>query len=373
MWLIPAVTAIFLLCVSFFFFPLIFLFFIPQSRKRNASLSLPLSVDVLLPCRNEEVTLALTLRSVFEARAEMLSLFPDVRLQVICGLDDCTDTTEAVAKNLGAQVHHFKHRSKWKVIADLIEQSSADWIALADCGAVWDRRFLRNVVPFMASADVSGFAPSYSADGAGLFGRIHWALESMLKSLENVAGGPVSVHGATVLYRSDVLKDALHILAGRVWINDDVTLPLIIRALNPEMRMIYSRNRKMGFVVCDRASRKPSQENNSRRRVSQGNIQWVFFLLPFVRQLNSIVFGLAQRRVVRLFWGVVPVSCAVSAGLFAFQYFPAGTPVRTFAAALSAAGVLAAALKIKGFESSLAALAAAVLRSPEKVEDIRWN
>lgn len=373
MWLIPAVTAIFLLCVSFFFFPLISQFFYPQSRKKNASSGLPLSIDVLLPCRNEEVTLALTLRSVFEARDEMLSLFPDVRLQVVCGLDDCTDKTEAVAKKFGAQVHYFKHRSKWKVIADLIEQSSADWIALADSGAVWDRRFLRNVVPYMAGSDVSGFAPSYSAEGAGLFGRIHWTLEAMLKSLENVAGGPVSVHGATVLYRSDVLKDALQILAGRVWINDDVILPLVIRALNPDLRMIYSRNRKMGFVVSDCASRQPSQENNSRRRVSQGNIQWVFFLLPFVRQLNSIVFGLAQRRVVRLFWALVPVSCAVSAGLFAFQHFPSGTPVRVFAAALTAAGVLAAALKIKGFESSLAAIAAVFLRSPEKVEDVRWN
>jgi hypothetical protein len=118
----------------------------------------------------------------------------------------------------------------------------------------------------------------------------------------------VSVHGATVLYRRERLVDALKVLAGEVWLNDDVAVPLTLRLRNPGMRLAYMTGSERGGSeapgwVSDVGVRSEMDvEYRRRRRMVIGNLQWIRgLLLPrfFERPLVSLV---ALRRVFRVFW-----------------------------------------------------------------------
>jgi cellulose synthase/poly-beta-1,6-N-acetylglucosamine synthase-like glycosyltransferase len=373
MWLIPAMIAFAFLMMSLFLFPALMSLLSPIERPSKRPLMIPKTIDVLIPCHNEEGRLAATLQSIFDAADELTLHFPETRVQVFCGLDDCTDKSESELQKFHVNVRHFRFRSKWRVITALIDESRADWVALADCGVVWDRRFLRNALPYLAQTDVAGFSPSYLPFKCGILGRIHWSLEALIKSLENKSGGPVSVHGASVLYRSDLLKDALRVLVGRIWINDDVVLPLMIRSLNPAYRMIYSRNRKMGYVVRDCAVRAAGTEKAARLRVSRGNLQWLIFLFPFAARLNKRVIALLMRRVVRLFWALIPLLCALSAGLLVFESIDVDVLPRTTISLALVLFIVFCAKKVSGFEASLKAFWAFFFGPADHGEDVLWN
>jgi cellulose synthase/poly-beta-1,6-N-acetylglucosamine synthase-like glycosyltransferase len=373
MWLMPAVFAALLLVVSLFMFPVLLAIVKPFRKETALQLRFPKSIDVLIPCHNEEGRLRLTLQSVSNAIAEMHAYFPDIGVQVICGLDCCTDGSAADAERFNARIIKLNFRSKWKVINALVSGSQSQWTALVDCGIVWDKRFLRNAVSYLASPDVVGFSPSYSTLNAGFLSRLYWSLEAFIKSIENKVGGPVTVHGATVLYRTELLKSALKLLTGRTWLNDDVVLPLVIRALNPDQRIIYSRNIRMGFCVCDHASRAAENEKAARTRVSKGNLQWMANLLPFLWVWSKPVFVLSLRRVFRLFWALIPLLLGISLALFAFEYSPGGLWIKSLAAIVSLIIVVKCALKIPGFVSSLKALRSLLIGPWEQGEEVLWK
>ncbi|MEY2988035.1 MAG: hypothetical protein RJB13_1556 [Pseudomonadota bacterium] len=373
MWLMPAVLAAILLLVSLFAFPVIVALLSPAKKMNSQPSDLPHSIDVLIPCHNEEGRLRLTLQSVFEAVDHLQFLFPEISVQVICGLDDCTDGSADDAKLYGAHVVNFKFRSKWKVIHALASESRGQWIALVDCGVVWDKRLLRNAISYLASADVVGFSPTYSTWKSGFLSKWFWSLEAFIKSIENVAGGPISVHGATILYRTDYLKTALRFLAGRKWINDDVVLPLVMRALNPNQRIIYSRNKKMGFCVCDHAGRSDLNEQAARLRVSKGNLQWMASLLPFLWFWNKSVFVLSLRRFFRLLWVLVPIFLGLSLSLFAIEYGSGEMWIRILIVIVLFVIALRYAQKIPSFNSSLKAIRSLLVGPWDQGEEVLWK
>jgi hypothetical protein len=282
----------------------------------KSSLQTIRSLDILIPCHNEHGRLKTTLRAVSVAVAQAHLLFPDIKIQITVGLDACTDESLSDTLGFDVKIRNFDFKSKWKVLCELTANSNADWIAFVDAGCAWDSRLLRNAIPYFMMRQVMCVAPRYHVPGSGLAARVFWTIEAWLKTLENRSGGPVSVHGATTFYRRRELIQALNLLAGRTWINDDVVIPMTLHMTCPQAKILYARNRLAGFSVFDFAPRNSKFENIARARIAHGNLQWINHLLPLVWQWNQRTFLIAMRRVCRLFWSLVPLGFLLSFNLW---------------------------------------------------------
>jgi glycosyltransferase involved in cell wall biosynthesis len=251
-------------------------------RSGTASAGAIASLDVLIPAHDEAATIGATLASLRAAGAQ----------RIIVGADACSDDTAARARTAGAEVREFSFRSKWRVLRALVDASNAEWVAFVDAGALWPADLLTRAAE-KAGAGVAALAPSYRPARASRAERLHWAVEAWLKRQENKSSGPVSVHGATVLYRREALRSAFTLLEGGEWLNDDVVIPSAIHITAPELRVEY-----LDACVSDLGL---GAEGRRRDRLVRGNLQWVRFLLPQLRR-NPAAFTVALRRVFRLFW-----------------------------------------------------------------------
>ena len=374
MWLlIVLVSAILFLNLALFLFPMISALFFKKKSRLGENIKKTRTLDIIIPCHNDAAHLALTLQSIGTSMGELCRCFEGVNVQTVCGLDSCTDESAQEASKFPVTLRRFEFKSKWRVLNQLIQESNADWIALADCGVVWKKNLLRNAYPYFCDQEIVGIAPSYKLLKENTLNRVHWTLEKILKSLENRSGGPVSVHGATVFYRSHSLKKALRLLEGRHWTNDDVILPTIVRAIHPNQRIVYCTNLHMGFSVEDNAPRINHKERQARMRVSHGNVQWLNHILPFVWRWNKALFITCLRRVFRIFW-IAPV-LAVCFAMILLSLRIANVTQQT-ALIYSIAGTLILAIasrKVSSANASISALKRFILRPRTGEELIKWS
>lgn len=295
---------------------------------------IPESIDILIPAHNEAATIAPTLTSVQRAIRHLEAAFPgicpDVHIHV--GADACTDNTvETVKRFPDVLLSEFPtHKSKWKTLQTLCMDSQADWIFLVDAGAVWPDAFLSNAVRrIMHAPRLSAICPSYQPIRAGRLSRLVWQIEFLLKRLEGICGGPVSVHGATVGYKAGPLKRVLKHLDGRDWLNDDVVIPLTLRALFPDSVVLYPAGE-----IFDEGIRTEGREIQRRQRIATGNLQWASHLLPDCFRRNPVAGLLAIRRLFRILWAYWLALAAICLALM--------NPVIGIAIILLATGVLVA-------------------------------
>jgi hypothetical protein len=213
----------------------------------------------------------------------------------------------------------FPPQGKWKTIKAVSERSSADWIVLVDAGTLWDETFLTEAFRRVGrTPGAIAFAPTYRPMNAGWIHRALWRLETALKSMENGCGGPVSLHGATVGYRSDLIKKTLARLGEDSWLNDDVVIPLVMRSIHPDGVILYP----VGTIRDAGVKEKPDLAR--RRRMLLGNAQWIRALLPDCLRQNPVAGMLAFRRLFRVFWAYWFVFTAVGLAFsFRFAVIPA--------------------------------------------------
>jgi cellulose synthase/poly-beta-1,6-N-acetylglucosamine synthase-like glycosyltransferase len=374
MWWILLLISIVLGILACPFFPFFSFYFFRNKEKDEEQLTEVNSFDVLIPCHNEKNRLRETLASIQCAKDEARKIFQKLSVNVFVGLDSCTDDTVSDADGYAVAIRSFSYSSKWRVLQELVHCSSADWVAFVDAGAIWDKRILRNALPYLCLENLSCFAPGYRVGTAGRVSRNLWLLEAFLKTIENKSGGPVSVHGATVFYRRESLVAVLKALSGRNWLNDDVALPLMLRVLFPLQKILYAANDAGGFVVTDSSPRQKSQEANARMRMVQGNLQWIRFLTPVAHRLSPHVLVVSLRRVFRLIWAL-PVTLFILA-LFSAAFEHAIVrgrilwPVVIFFFALS---IALAIIKNPAFRASMHALLTISGRKSQLEDDFKWS
>lgn len=269
-----------------------------------------LKLEILVAAYNEAQIVTQTLESIeLSARRLITSLGEQhnlVEIQITVGLDHCTDETAAQVSAFASgsrlqirSVENLGESGKWNTVQMLIQQSQADWVALVDCGSVWNVQLLQAAWPALWDANVLGVAPSYAPKKSGLLERLNWKLERTLKKMENSMRGPVSVHGATVLYRRNPLLRALLSLHGTHWLNDDVVVPLTLRMQNPDQRLFYlSEGVAEAWVTDVGVSAQLDVEYRRRKRMVAGNLQWIRQI--FLPQLQIAL--VASRRFFRVFW-----------------------------------------------------------------------
>lgn len=282
----------------------------PESRS-SAKL---LRIAVLIPAHNEELSIGRTLASV---RAAIARNPHDVR--VLVGADGCTDRTAQLARAAGAEVVEFAQQGKWRTLKALLRScSGADWVVFVDAGIEWPADFLAKATERFRDPEVMAVAPSYRVSDGGALEQALWSVERHFKAIEARAGGPVSIHGATVAYRRAELAGAFAALGDRAWLNDDVVIPLTLRSRHPGLRIHYASD---VFVVDRFRSSAPAaqgRELSRRKRLVKGNIQWA----PRAFERGGIASVLALRRIFRLFWAYWALAFAFGAGLFVLRSLP---------------------------------------------------
>jgi cellulose synthase/poly-beta-1,6-N-acetylglucosamine synthase-like glycosyltransferase len=250
-----------------------------------------------VPARDEAEHLGATLHSINEAVEHLTRSVAGVIVDVIVADDGSTDTTTDVARQSGATViREESARGKWAMLRRLSTMShAAAWIAFVDAGAIWPRDILNTWYAVALDERVMGVAPGYRRRHAGVGERISWALERRLKSVENFAGGPISVHGATVFYERAALSRCFEVVGERCFLNDDVVIPLALRRFNRGKIIRYLPD----SVVVDGVPRTRS-ELVRRRRLVSGNIE--VFDVPGRGRGGTVVEMLLARRICRLLW-----------------------------------------------------------------------
>ena len=272
-------------------------------RQKSETNDTSPSIEIFIPAHNEAERIGPTLASIQKSiqRLQIRELQPGPKIRIRVGADGCTDNTVSVARGFSmvAVTEFSKKCGKWSVLKTLVTASTADWVILVDAGTLWTENFFSDLLRQMDSGktNVMAIAPSYRPLKAGWLHQILWRLETGLKQMEVFCGGPVSLHGATVAYQTPLLKKALTSLGNTLWVNDDVVIPLTLRALNPEGVILYPVGE-----VWD-AGIKPHQLDLGRRkRLLIGNLQWVGALLPSCIHRNPVAGMVAGRRLFRVLW-----------------------------------------------------------------------
>ena len=291
------------------------------------------SVDILIPAHNEELALPATLESIFKSTERLhehcrVSGLMPVKVSVTVGIDGSTDRTKEIAQRFPVTVMESStNLGKWNNLQSLASTSTADWVVFADCGVLWQEDLLVKALPLCADASVAAVAPTYHNPDGGIVERTLWAIERHLKTLEGVAGGPVTMHGATVIYRRSLLIQAFSALGSRGWLNDDVVIPLCIRTLNPDVTVRYEPSLAVHEQPMSKAQRKKHREFSRRRRMVAGNAEWMSALLPRTWRSAPLVGLIALRRVFRLFWAYWGLALGAAAFIALTSLLPASASI----------------------------------------------
>lgn len=333
----------------------------------------PIKIDLLIPVHNEEKIIQQTLTSL-EHAMELSRLKNRATngiphsIQIVLGLDHCTDRTEKAAQTWsntrGVKVNvsrNFGASGKWNMLQQLVRDSRAEWVGLIDAGSVWEAGLLSSILPSMTDPAIMGIAPAYRPVRANFLEKWNWRLERLLKKLENAAGGPVSVHGATVFYRREALMAAFEELKSEeFWLNDDVVIPLTLRTLWPEKHIHYAIREGGEAWVHDYGIRAGHhREYGRRKRMLVGNLQWIRSLNSKAWRADIVVGLIAARRVFRTFWAYWVLFFGLGIALIAIGLLQPSLAV------LAAGGVVVSALAVAPHKGSLDRLRAAFVAGIE--------
>lgn len=273
---------------------LIFIVRNKRSQSENHPPKSKLTLDILIPAHKEAESLPASLKALRQLESGEVFTQP----KLVVGLSNWQGPEAEKASHEADQVISISEAGKWKALVALIENSKADWVALVDSGTVWPNDMLVRLTPYFQQSDVMAINPRYSEQESGLMQKLVWGLESQLKSLENLSGGPISLHGSTILYRREELMSALQVLKDDVWWNDDVVVPLMLRKIHSHKKIIYATE----VTVVDLFPASNINEIKRRKRVLFGNLQWVKKLFPDVLNSQYLLATLALRRIARMLW-----------------------------------------------------------------------
>lgn len=274
-------------------------------------------VTVIIPAHNEEALLSKTINSIGSAISHVRKTH-DCRFEVIVAADGCTDRTVDIAtKNLVKVIKFPIRQGKWVAISEIIKlHANGEWIILADCGIEWDQNLLAELLPHFSDENVIGVAPAYRNRNARLLESLMWKIEAISKHIESECGGPISVHGATVCYRREELLSALSALSIKQnWLNDDVVIPLTLRALYPLKQISYLLSSQV-YDILKNPSGKTNSELKRRKRLAIGNIEWIQTLWVPLWRLNYVAAMLACRRIFRMLWAYWLLFLIISIGFY---------------------------------------------------------
>ncbi|MDO8552280.1 MAG: glycosyltransferase [bacterium] len=174
---------------------------------KNPSSKLP-SVCIVVPCFNEENTLALTMQSIFALR------YPRDLLETIIVDDGSTDGTLAVAKKFernGVRVLQKENGGKFTALNLALENSDAEIIGCLDADSTVGENALRRAVAVFENPDIAAVTPGVHVrkpkTALQHIQNAEYALSVFNRFMFAALGSVFITPGAFSIYRAKTIRD----------------------------------------------------------------------------------------------------------------------------------------------------------------------
>ncbi len=268
----------------------------PEPVVKSAPKEWPF-VSFIIPAYNEEAVIVEKIRNT-------LSLsYPADRIEILVASDGSDDRTISLARSFGEdRVHLFDYperRGKLYALEDTVARASGEIIVFSDASAILAREALSQVIENFSDPTVGVVSGRYLIekeshgiqDGRSQGERGYFEFEVFQRKQESRFHSTLGAHGAFYALRRDLYPG----LPQGV-INDDFVLPMLILARG--FRTVYE-DQAVVFEVHKATVR---GEFRRRVRISHGNFQQIFLLLPLLglRDLKA-TFVFLSHKVIRAF------------------------------------------------------------------------
>lgn len=298
-----------LIVYPYLFHPLVLLILHPFRRLKLAEDEeyFP-TVSLIITAYNEE-------KVIGERLANLHGLdYPAGKLEIIIGLDGCTDNTGEIIRQAGDErirlMEFPQNRGKLAVISDCVKEAKGELIYLSDANTIQNTRAVREMVSPFADPRVGVVCGRMDLVpvGGGTQARgenLYWRFEKKLKRLEGDMGVLVGANGGNYAFRQKLFQEV-----PRGMITEDFFLPMKICAEG--FACVYQGD----SIGVEQTSERMRDQMKRMFRIGVGNYQSLlrlgYILSPKYRLLAYTFFG---HKVLR--W-LAPLFLA---GAFIISYF----------------------------------------------------
>jgi len=189
-------------------------------------------VAVMLPAHNEEAVLARRIENLLALN------YPAGRLQIVVGLDGCTDGSAELASGYADRgvvvVDQRRRGGKTSLLNEMIAASTGSVLVYTDANCIYEPDALLHLVrPFIRPGIgcVMGELKYDNEDNPTVGGGegLYWRLENAIKSMESRLGATLVANGSIYAMRRSLFAP----LPG--WISDDSVNPLRVLAAGDQV------------------------------------------------------------------------------------------------------------------------------------------
>jgi len=283
-------------------------------------------VAVMLPAYNEAAVLQRRIENLLRLD------YPEDRLQVVVGLDGCTDGSATVASAYARRgvviVEREQRGGKTSLLNEMVAASTGRILVYTDANCAYEPDALLHLVRPFCRPGIGCVIGELKYDneedptvggGEGLY----WRLENAIKEMESRLGGTLVANGSIYAMRRSLFEP----LPG--WISDDSVNPL--RALAAGAKVVFQRR----AVAREKAALHLREEFQRKARMVTRQLGSHFHMRGFLWPPRLLLaFRLVSHKLLR--W-LVPIFLlvALAANL---MLLPGPLYVATLALALAGAG-----------------------------------
>jgi len=185
-------------------FPLLVIVTAWLRRKRVHQASMTPHLSLIIPCWNEEKTIATRLENALALD------YPKDRLEIIVASDGSDDRTELIVEgyaSAGVQLLRLPRRGKIYALNAAVEQATGEILVFSDANSMFAPRALQMLSRNFADPEVGGvcgnqiYLKHENIDAASQGETMYWSYDKWLKQMESMTGSIVSAHGAIYAIR----------------------------------------------------------------------------------------------------------------------------------------------------------------------------
>jgi cellulose synthase/poly-beta-1,6-N-acetylglucosamine synthase-like glycosyltransferase len=177
-----------------------------QSQRSSVTADFP-SVAIIVPCYNEEATVALTLRSL------MALSYPKDKLRIVVVDDGSTDNTRRVAEEFAPQVTvlHKENGGKHTAMNLGLAHANADLIGCLDADSVVEPDALLNIAPIFQNPQVAAVTPGIHTKEPGNLlqhmQKVEYRLSIFNRFMLAALGSAFITPGPFSIFRTSVIRE----------------------------------------------------------------------------------------------------------------------------------------------------------------------
>jgi cellulose synthase/poly-beta-1,6-N-acetylglucosamine synthase-like glycosyltransferase len=227
------------------------------------------AVSLLIAAYNEETVIEERIRNA------LATDYPPEKLEIVIGLDGCTDQTAAIARRFGARgvrvLDYPERRGKATVLNAAMEEVKNPLVLLSDANTEIEPDALRRLVRWFQQPEVGvvcGHVILRDPRSGRNVDSLYWKFETVLKQCEGRLGALLGANGPIYVIRRD-----LYVPIPSETLVDDFVIPLLIK-LRCGCPVIYDRE----AVAHEETPPDVMSEFHRRARIGAGGFQSIGML-----------------------------------------------------------------------------------------------